>query len=60
MHYPIPIFTPSLPLTMTLTLTLTLTPTYPNPSPDPKPNPNSVGLANLFEFGLENGKIALR
>ena len=34
---------------------------YPNPNPDPKLNPNSVGLANLFfEFGLGNGKIALR
>ena len=61
---------------LTLILILVLTLSYPcpnpfstldpdpnpnsNPNPYPTPNPNLVRLANLFEFGLENGKIALR
>ena len=32
----------------------------PNSNPNSFPNPNSAGLANLFVFGPENGKNALR
>ena len=57
------ILTPSLSLSLPLTLTLTLTLKpilYPNLNPDRKPNPNSVGQGiSFFQFGLENGKIAL-
>ena len=59
-HDPHPYTILSLPLPFsTPDLTLTLNPN-PYPNPDPKPIRYSVGLGNLFEFVLENGKIALR